>query len=1241
MLSFDQSKYKQLFKVIEFVMLSKDLLIREDLMVDLIKHIITNLKKINNKEMSKLHLLLLLNTNAIIYLSKKSKNEVFLHLIDNEILSEDEKYKVIKETDYSVEVNLIFDIKNKTVKAESNIEIIAVFLEYLSFQSSSFYFNEYNTIFEKHMKHKNCIEFYANFLARNELELPLWNYLPNKEIEEAVNFFTVFFKKIKTNYDKKYKNSKKKKDFSVLLEKHVISFCYFFLKQKNELLVPVLNTFPFLPCKHDYLYIYYDIWCFILNNEMIREVLFFAYKTPPFVNIAESFYTKHMPTQYLKGTIFRRYKKEVSSDSFSYENIEKHCSSFFMCIIYFVEYEKVRNFNFTGILAYIKDAELIKYCFNDFRYVLKLIHYKLKYNEEYLFLCEYTLCLLETFDYPFESTKVYILDILELLYKNYRMIVYDVNVNIKYNSVISSYYQSKTRNNVIFDRLVKFYKTCYIEVIKDNSKFYYNYLLACVCDFSIFNEYSCFGKGRFLDLIKDANSKFYMINKFASTIKQEYNTCKNDNNNNNNTANNINVTNDDVNIEHSATPSLVNILSEFNTLLYAHENNKFTENVSWFIDVVYLYRNETSVLRKTIKILQKRLNILYNYDDLFVILKIYNILGIREEETEHLVRRSLSKGVDYNIDYDLLKQLSEQTEDFFTFYFYNLYFISSLNYNQDKFLNFPTKKTVFTTFSKSDLIKIHNVYRRKITFDLLNTSIFSHREYFVDTNSLSVMDILMILMFCSKKEFTEPALTELRNKEVLFYIPQIVQTLKKGKFFIEIFLVLMELCKDVHVCHFLIWNLKSNLSKECEIFKRCLKDLEDFCMKQEGKSNDNDRDNVRGINDRNYIGKNVSSNMEGKNIGGKNVGGKNVGGKNVGGKNVDNVTFDSPYTAQMNFFSALTNVSSLMMPFIKREKEEKRKQINRFLSIVEQPKNVYLPTDPSYEILGIVPDSGKVLQSHAKVPFMASFYCRSFDTAKNNEVVVKNLIFKSGDDCRQDMLAIQLITLFKDIFKNANIDLFLFPYKVIATDTDSGIIEVIPNAITRDQMGREKINNLVEYFEFKYGYKEGLPFKKAVNNFTKSLAGYSLVTYFLNIADRHNGNIMIDDEGHIIHIDFGFMFEIAPGIGIEIPLKLTKEVYDLLSIGNMFEKYIDLMIKGFFALRRNSKDIIFMVDSFKDSGLPCYKKNAVENFIGRFKFGLNDDEAKTYVKSMITGSIRKVRTWVYDKFQEVTNNIAF
>ncbi|KAI1083072.1 hypothetical protein F5B20DRAFT_444898 [Whalleya microplaca] len=370
------------------------------------------------------------------------------------------------------------------------------------------------------------------------------------------------------------------------------------------------------------------------------------------------------------------------------------------------------------------------------------------------------------------------------------------------------------------------------------------------------------------------------------------------------------------------------------------------------------------------------------------------------------------------------------------------------------------------------------------------------------------------------------------------------------------------------------------------------------------------------------------------------------------------------YEREFEFFDEVTSISGKLKPLIKRDKPTKKQKIEEELRKITVDVGVYLPSNPDGVVIGIDRKSGKPLQSHAKAPFMATFRIKKAkggieeteDVAqelKNGQPPVEttietwqSAIFKVGDDCRQDVLALQMIAAFRGIFHNVGLDVFVFPYRVTATAPGCGVIDVLPNSISRDMLGREAVNGLYDYFISKYGNEDSLRFQHARNNFVKSMAAYSIISFLLQFKDRHNGNIMIDDAGHILHIDFGFCFDIAPG-GVRFeraPFKLTGEMLAVMGGSadhQAFKWFEELCIKAFLACRPYAEKLSQIVLLMMESGLPCFKPESVKHFKERFVLDKTEREAAEFVRGLVKTSAGSYSTMVYDQFQLMTNGIPY
>uniref|UniRef100_A0A8C1ICX6 Phosphatidylinositol 4-kinase beta n=1 Tax=Cyprinus carpio TaxID=7962 RepID=A0A8C1ICX6_CYPCA len=256
-----------------------------------------------------------------------------------------------------------------------------------------------------------------------------------------------------------------------------------------------------------------------------------------------------------------------------------------------------------------------------------------------------------------------------------------------------------------------------------------------------------------------------------------------------------------------------------------------------------------------------------------------------------------------------------------------------------------------------------------------------------------------------------------------------------------------------------------------------------------------------------------------------------------------------------------------------------------------------------------------------------------------------SVIVKCGDDLRQELLAYQVLKQLQIIWEQERVPLWIKPYKILVISSDSGMIEPVVNAVSIHQVKKQSQLSLLDYFRQEHGNYNTEEFLTAQRNFVQSCAGYCLICYLLQVKDRHNGNILLDSEGHIIHIDFGFILSSSPrNLGFETSaFKLTSEFVDVMGglDGDMFNYYRMLMLQGLIAARKHMEKVIQIVEIMhQGSQLPCFHgSSTIRNLKERFHMNLTEEQLQVLVEQMVDGSMRSITTKLYDGFQYLTNGI--
>jgi phosphatidylinositol 3-kinase len=259
----------------------------------------------------------------------------------------------------------------------------------------------------------------------------------------------------------------------------------------------------------------------------------------------------------------------------------------------------------------------------------------------------------------------------------------------------------------------------------------------------------------------------------------------------------------------------------------------------------------------------------------------------------------------------------------------------------------------------------------------------------------------------------------------------------------------------------------------------------------------------------------------------------------------------------------------------------------------------------------------------------------TFDTVDGTPYKV---IFKSGDDLRQDQLIIQLINLMDSLLKKVNLDLKLTPYRVLATSPLDGFVEFVPRSHTLTAILEKYDKDIGKFLSAHNNRPSDLA--NALDTFVKSCAGYCVITYILGIGDRHLENVLLTTSGHLFHIDFGWCFGRDPK-PFPPPMKFSKEMVEAMGGADSihYRDFRKAAVLAFNILRKHSHLILNLLNLMRDAHIPDLSVNQdLERVLlkvqDKFRLDLTEDQAELYILSLIDDSVSALFPLVIDKIHK-------
>ena len=326
--------------------------------------------------------------------------------------------------------------------------------------------------------------------------------------------------------------------------------------------------------------------------------------------------------------------------------------------------------------------------------------------------------------------------------------------------------------------------------------------------------------------------------------------------------------------------------------------------------------------------------------------------------------------------------------------------------------------------------------------------------------------------------------------------------------------------------------------------------------------------------------------------------------------------------------------------FSREDRPRKQQRLKKYLA---DPKNelttfdppLPLPLDPSVSIVGCYPEDALVFKS-SLYPLLVHF--------KTSDGKKYPIIFKTGDDLRQDQLVIQVIALMDRLLRKENLDLKLSPYRILATSSNAGAVQFVPSMSLAAASAKYKGSILAYLRANNPDTSADLGVRPAtMDTYVKSCAGYCVITYLLGVGDRHLDNLLLAPDGHFFHADFGYILGRDPK-PFAPQMKLCKEMVEGMgsSTSPHYAAFKSYCFTAYTTLRKSSNLILNLFSLMVDANIPDIKvepQRVVEKVRERFHLEMTEEEAMRHFEGLIVDSVGSIFPVVIDTIHNMMQGL--